>query len=324
MKDILIFLRHVVTPLFLCLFLVLGLTAAMISGVVEYAVVKELFSGNNTEGYNEYIPLVIVIVLEGLKLFLHYAVSAHKRIGDAGRHLVIKNVVKYALVIFSLLCTMIFVSNSLYTPEEVKNITAAQMTAIKNKYQVELELEMKDIESDYENRIKSANGKVESVRSQLQQLTPVYRPRSAYENYIREKLRLESELKEAEKFYNLEYDELIEDKKQSISLVEEKNSVEMQKEIDSLSDNFEYVSSGDNSYLSSALTFAVSIISKENYNRTTYYLCVFGISLIVSIVLELAISFAQFYLSLDESKLNALFGSDEKIPEVLKNELISW
>ena len=102
MKSIVVFLRHVITPLVLCLFLVLGLTAAMLSGIVEYSVIKELFSGNDAKGYSVYIPLIIVIVLEGLKLFLHYIIPAHKKLGDTGRHLIAKNVTKYFLVAFIL------------------------------------------------------------------------------------------------------------------------------------------------------------------------------------------------------------------------------
>lgn len=81
---------------------------------------------------------------------------------------------------------------------------------------------------------------------------------------------------------------------------------------------FDYISSGDNAYVSSALTFIVSVLGYDKYNRTTYYLCVFSVALIVSIVIELAISIAQSYLALNGDQLNALFSDKEPIAESLK------
>lgn len=318
MKSIVVFLRHVITPLVLCLFLVLGLTAAMLSGIVEYSVIKELFSGNDAKGYSVYIPLIIVIVLEGLKLFLHYIIPAHKKLGDTGRHLIAKNVTKYFLVAFSLLCTIIYVSNSLYTPETIKSSTEAMKEEIETKYQTVLTDGIDIIKNDANDRIESEKNKVEHIRAQLQQLTPVYRPRTAYENYIQEKLRLESELKKAEDKYNSEYNLIITEMDAKISKLRDNNLNEMQKEIDAISQSFNYVSAGDNKYLSSALIFIVSVLGYSEYDRLTYYLCVCVIALIVSVALELAIVFAQSYLALNGDQLVRLFSDTELIPESLK------
>ncbi len=318
MKNIIVFLRHVVTPLIFCLFLVLGLTAAMLSGVIEYSVIKELFASSDANGYSFYTPLIIVIVLEGLKLFLHYAVPAHGRIGDTGIHIRIKSITKYVLVLFSLLCTVIYVSNSLYTPEAVKSSTETMIEQIELEYQTKLDNSIKGIENETIAYIENEKDKVESVRLELNQLTPVYRPRIAYDNYIKEKQRLETKLDEAEKEYELAYEDIMSQKEAKILQAKETNSIDMQKEIDAVFEDFNYVSSGDNSYLSSALTFMVSVLGYDEYNRTSYYLCVLGIALIVSLVLELAISFAQFYLSLNEDKLKALFDENGTIDESLK------
>lgn len=78
MKNISIFLKHVVTPSLFCIFIIIGLTAAAISGIIECIVIREFLSGVDFIG-SLYIPVIIVVILEGLKLFLHYAIPAHEK-----------------------------------------------------------------------------------------------------------------------------------------------------------------------------------------------------------------------------------------------------
>ena len=99
------------------MFILLGLIAAFLSGIVEYAVIKEMFIiklaniGNDVK-YSQFIPLVIVLVLEGFKLFLHYVIPAHERENIDKNKIIWKKVAKYFLVGFSLICTFIFSCNS--------------------------------------------------------------------------------------------------------------------------------------------------------------------------------------------------------------------
>lgn len=47
MRKISTFLKHVATPSLFCIFIILGLTAAAISGIVECIVIREFLSGTD-------------------------------------------------------------------------------------------------------------------------------------------------------------------------------------------------------------------------------------------------------------------------------------
>lgn len=319
MKNVITVLRHIISPLILCLFLILGFTAAMLSGVVEYHVIKELFPVKDAETYNFYIPLVIVIVLEGLKLFLHYIIPAHEQIGET-KFLTVKKATKYVLIVFSLICTVIYVSNSLYTPEKVNSFINEKEIRIESKYEAKKKTEIKEMEKNEQIELSNAKIIVDNIENQLQILTPVYSPYWANKNYVEEKIRLENELESAKIEYEMKCNEIKSKYESEKKTIENDIEEEILKEKKSIVEDFNYISAGDNTYLSSALLFMVSVFGIKEYKRTMYYLCVLGISLIISVVLELAISFAQSYLALKREKLEQLFGEDEIIEETFKRK----
>ena len=325
MKSIIVFLRHVITPLIFGLFLVLGLTAALLSGVVEYHVIGDLLSNSDASTQNMYIPLIIVFVLEGLKVFLHYIIPAHRRIGDTGSHIFFKNVTKYVLVIFSLICTLVFVSNSLYNPRTVMSSIDNEIQTIEAKYSQLEENGRATLKPDADPRVKNIEKKAESIRNQLDKLTPVYRPQSAYNNYVKEKNRLEGALEKAEQDYRNLYEIISKENETAFTHLQQSLSTQKQAEIDTISNRFEYLSSGDNPYLSSAIAFFLSVFGRIEYSRTAYFLCVLCIALIISVILELTISFSFSYVATNGDKLIKLFSEEYPIPTVFKahaNKLI--
>ena len=139
--------KQVISPIIFYFFLVLGFVAALLSGLVEYSVIKELFINKDATSYNLYIPLLVVIVLEGLKIFLHYVLPAHSRTNISIEKIKFKKFIKCRLVFFSLMCTLIYVSNTLYHPDVVNTVITEQKSIIQDKYEQDLEKNISMIKS---------------------------------------------------------------------------------------------------------------------------------------------------------------------------------
>lgn len=335
MKSIILVLKNVISPLVLVLFLLLGLIAAFLSGIVEYAVIKEMFTINlvNTGGtanYSKFIPLVIVLVLEGFKLFLHYVIPAHERENPNDDKLIWKKITKYFLVIFSLICTFIFSCNSMYDFNTVSTNTGKAIQNIELKYDAEINKIETEITANKENSLKVYNDEIVSIRNDIDKtsdsiknldpMNPNYD--NLYSNLNNEKQRLELRLEEKNNEYNnivqaidAEIRQRYENRFQELEniKIQEINKVKSEQTIDS---------SGDNQYIRAAIKFVKMTFFADNseYKRGTYCLIVALISLLVSIILEVVITVSQAYLSKKSDELAKLFGSEEVVDETIKNK----
>lgn len=307
MRKISTFLKYVATPSLFCIFIILGLTAAAISGIVECIVIREFLSGTDFRG-SRYIPVIMVVILEGLKLFLHYAIPAHEKIDDC-KNLLAKKITKNVLVLFSLLCTIVYSSTAMYQPQVVDEAIAVQTAEVNSELQKELDQNILKIEANSQIKLQDAKNQVNAIINEIEQLSPIYRPLSAYTRYVNEKQRLEEKLSNAQNAYEMQAETIAKERDEKIA--EAKLSYEEKLNHESSKTEEELKNAGDNVYLSSALLFFSSLFGSKNYSRVLYYMCVLLISIIVSVVLELTIAFSQAYLSLNVDKLEQLFGSPD-------------
>lgn len=329
MKSTILIIKNIISPLALFFFLLLGVVAAALSGIIEYAVIKEMFIIEiGGTSYSFFIPLVVVVVLEGFKLFLHFAIPAHKNNDTKNLKLISKQIVKSILVVFSLICTFIFTCNSMYDFDAVSNATRLNTTAIEEKYNKDVEeikQKMADDKKDILNEKISEIDKIESnitnkenAINNLDPMNPNYD--SAYKNMSKDLKGLKDDLKDARDEYDstvLTINNTLNQKYQP-DLDELKTT--MQKDIAAVEAKQTLDSSGDNPYIRAALNFFVSTFSGESkeYSRAFYYFIVFTISLMVAIMLEIVISTSQSYIAKKSDELVALFGSNEPINENLK------
>lgn len=333
MKYMLLLLKHIVSPLVLFLFLLLGVIAAFLSGIIEYLVIKEILTINLTEIenivlYSKFVPLIIVLVLEGFKLFLHYVIPAQERTKKLDK-LLWKKVAKYFLVGFSLICTFIFSCNSMYNFDIVASNKDSSINEINLKYNNELEKIEKEIESNKEKVLKIYSDNIESIRSDIAESSKAIRELNpSIYNYEQKLKVLEEEKKRLEKLLdekNKEFKKISQNVDAEIrsSYQPRIDSILKAKETDIKNANNEqaFDSSGDNKYIRATIKFLKTTIKADasEYSRNTYCIIVALISLLVAIVLEVVISVSQEYLSKKSDDLAELFGAGEEIDSELKN-----
>lgn len=332
MKSMLLLLKHIVSPLVLFLFLLLGLIAAFLSGVIEYLVIREMLTINlsdmeNIASYSKYVPFIIVLVLEGFKLFLHFVIPAQERTGKT-HNLLWRKVTKYFLVGFSLICTFIFSCNSMYNFNVVTSNKDSSIEVINTKYNDELEKIEESIEADKERALKIFSDDIESVREDISETSEAIRelnPSKA--NYEQKRDDLEAEKKRLE----ISLDEKIKEYDKKSQNIDAEIRTNYQSRIDKAMEEKEAAiikanndqvldSSGDNKYIRATIKFLKSTIKADasEYDRTTYCVIVALISLLVAIILEVVISASQEYLSKKSDELTTLFGAGEEIDAVLK------
>ncbi len=332
MKSMLLLLKHIVSPLVLFLFLLLGLIAAFISGAIEYLVIREMLTINLTDmenivTYSKYVPFIIVLVLEGFKLFLHFVIPAQERENES-YHLILRKVTKYFLVGFSLVCTFIFSCNSMYDFNTVASNKDSSIVEINTKYDTEIEKIEKLIEEDKTKKLKLISDEIESINIELSETYEEIRDLDpSIENYEEkleilqtEKGSLEKRLKEKNAEYDSKTNTIDDEVRKVYQSRLDTATNERDKAIEQANSNQALDSSGDNKYIRATIKFLKSTIkaNASEYSRTTYCLIVAFISLLVAIILEIVISTSQEYLSKKSDELTKLFGAGEEIDAVLK------
>ena len=154
---------------FICLvyilFLFAGVVCGLISGLIEYEVLGELYKKVTGTGLPFFsIPLLIVFALEITKIFLVFLdkqarlTNNEGYIGDRATF----NRVRMLLILISGICTLIFSFYSLHNPEYEKQL-AERTQAASNRHTEQL----KQIDMEFDKRMAGINAEVEMWRQRL-------------------------------------------------------------------------------------------------------------------------------------------------------------
>lgn len=159
MKTIILSVKNIFNLLAISSVVIFGIIAAFLSGQIEYYVFKGLYSQINTGDKIQtltYLPLVMVVVLEGSKFILHFVSSSiknHKDCSDvAVKVMHVVNVVKWFLIILSFVCTLIFSANIFYYESTITEKNA-QIQEINETYQNRLNSFKKDWEENNQKNL---------------------------------------------------------------------------------------------------------------------------------------------------------------------------
>ena len=129
-KLLIKYLFDFLIPIFYLVFIVAGFVCALISGLIEYLVVKDLFSESGLEFLkNISIPLLIVFAFEATKLFLVF----YKDTADAKKGYYFSHM-RWGLILFSVFCTLLFSFEKLNNPRKDEEISR-QREIVEKEYQ---------------------------------------------------------------------------------------------------------------------------------------------------------------------------------------------
>lgn len=316
MKLIITIFRHMLAPLMMIFAVIAGVLAAGVSGLIEYHVLQQWL--RIEENNLLFIPLLVVIALEGVKLFLHFSGAAFEqnRISAEDKtslrnFLCVLPYIKWGLVIFSFVCTLIFSASSFYHTVQGEDPELVQKAKeeIEAEYVERLQSVANDIEQTYQKRIDAAFIPVQAAQDNFNSIIIVYTPWYEYVRTTEVKNNAQQTLQTAQQNYIDAQEEA--ERERIASMAAEKQSLDDWKahELSKLEESELAQVAGDNQYLSKFLLFFSHTFFSQPYSRISYYICVVTISIVLSTLLEGVISISQMAITLPVGALAAI--SDE-------------
>lgn len=265
MKFAKLLINNILIPVFTVLFFLVGVLAAFISALIEYSVFEQLYSS----AFLKLLPASVVafamiLAFEYTKIYLHYFLNRLKAACNKEhlpkyRRL---NIIKRALVVISVACSIIYSVSALYLASYDKSEVDKQITEINTQLSESIEQIKLEEDENYNNRIQPYYEKVQAAAE------------STYEN-IRTQFELERD--EAIKSRTAEATDKAND---TIAVLSDTTSSTVAAQY-------------DNPILSQFLTvLAITFTGSATYSRLAYLILSIVIGLSVSIILEIVISFA--------------------------------
>lgn len=130
MKSLVSYIINAMLPMFYLFFVISGFTAALVSGIIEYVIFKNLFPPESNIVLYVIIPILLVIVFETTKMFL---VFYRDQYNNKDSSVSILSFLRPVLITISVICTLIFSFNKLYNPGE-KNYKDEMIKNYKKSY----------------------------------------------------------------------------------------------------------------------------------------------------------------------------------------------
>lgn len=313
MKLVLIFFRHVLTPFTMIFAVISGLLAAGVSALVEFFVLQQWLRLENQRLF--FIPLIVVIALEGVKLFLHFSEAAFRQntLSATDRaslqtFLSILPYIKWGLVTFSLVCTLIFAASSFYYKvpgEETQSIQAAR-EKIEAAYSRDEQAAADEADRIYQNTVNTAFLQVQAAQDYFDSITVVYTPKYEYTRSTEAKENARQALQAAQQEYILAQSQAEQARIARLEASRQALDASKAQELAALEQSELAAVSGDNEYLSSFLLFFSHTFFNRAYSRASYYIWVVIISVALSALLEAVISLSQYVITLSPGALAAI------------------
>ena len=318
MRFVINVFRHVATPLVIDLAVLAGLLAAFVSALIEYYVLQQWLRVDDSRLF--FLPLIIVFALEFTKLFLHFSGAAIHQNSITGEDLSAVSIfrdftpiIKWGLVVFSFLCTLIFSANAFYykTSSGEPPELAAAKTEIEEEYSERLSLETEKANEAYDQALAPLREEVEGREKRYNEIDIVYSPLYMYQRTKAEKeaaweklTDAQDQLRKAEETANMIREEAVEAAETELGLWRDQ-------EMETLEKSTLSAVAGDNAYLSNFLLFFSQTFFDQTYSRGAYLAWVLLIALSISALLEGVISLSQYVLSFPPSMLERFSSSIE-------------
>lgn len=316
MKMITALFRHVLIPFVFAFVVLAGILAAAVSALIEYVVLQQWLRPNGTGVV--FLPLIIVIALEGTKLFLHFsrAAFAQTLLPDKNRKTMnsfmdFTAIIKWGLIGFSFVCSLFFTANSFYymVPDGQSEAFQQAQAEIYAEYESRMETASEDADFVYQQAIEAASKRVQSAQEFFDSIEIVYTPRYQYERTTAQKEEARTALEVAQTNYEQAQETASQKRTEAIRVADELNSQWRDEQMATLEKSVVGETANDNLFLSSFLLAISQTVFEHTYSRGAYLICVMLVSLSISVLLEAVISVSQFVINFPVEVLDAISGS---------------
>lgn len=329
MRTMVAIIKHVFVPISAFLFLGIGMLACIYSGVIEYSVLKEMLQVSGGAGEMirpEFWPFVLVVVLEGAKFTLHFYGASLKNKKTAaqitdmdteglGRLI---TVIKRSLVGFSLLCTVIFVTNSYFQDEGAAAAARVEQSQILAEQEYRQGIEDLEAAKDAEiakglARYDNDLNNIDNLERQLNELVDQIKVTLSIKmrgDLQEEANRVRSELRTEKNHYSDNTDAVYEkaqaDYDSGVLALNKKYGENGSGVL--AADDPRVAAAGDNAFLRVFLNAFCETLFGRPYGRKTYLIWVSIMAVLLAAVLEACISVSQTLLTVSGESFMKILG----------------
>lgn len=297
MKQVKYIVNLIIIPLASLIFLAAGASAAFVSALIEYSVVKGFF----TSIYQELIAsgviaFLLVFSLEITKLFLHFVQKKQKN--EPKLSVGFTRTLMILLVSFSFFCSMVFTVTTLYLPRYDMEAVEEEVMHIEEQLALDIVDAKAEYEAEYDKNIAPFLEAKESADAAcLEPVPDGYGPKKTAEYMQKRKESAE----EATQLYveAMEKFSAVKEKKVEAAVQQLNKEAAERKNALMSTDTPQVAAQYDNPILSHFLTVLSNIIFQAaNYSRQAYlWLCIL-MSIALSAMLEAIISISLQFLAI--------------------------
>lgn len=311
MRTVRFFANHLIPAIVFVMAILLSLIAAILSAAIEYSVIDGIIR-NSGGNQTIYMPLLIVIVLEGSKIYLHVLFRAGKEHQLPDLTTTFLKVVLICLVAFSMICTLIWSAYMLYGNIVVDDTRIASAEEINKNYD-----QMVDKVSDSKTKriqdgIAEAKKSYEEAAKRYYEYEVVLTPRYMYERSRLEKERLRNEMTDAKAELEKVEVAVIAFVQEDISTAIEEIEAQRREALSSLEEKVKNDHPGANTYLHVVLmALARYLLQLKSYSEVAYFAVTAIFALSLSLMLEALICADMHLISANEETWMKLLRSSE-------------
>lgn len=195
MKFVKILINNIFIPFATFLFILVGVFAALLSAIIEFAVLKELF----TSEYQEFIPsfliaLALVLLLEYSKLYLHYLLGRwkHKPDSNSAKYMKKVRIIVSIPIAISFVCTVIFSVTTLDKASYNENAFQTEKARIENQLKTDIQDGKAALDAEQAARLEPYRQAMETANAEIANFN------SGNTSYKKSKNKLDALLAQAE------------------------------------------------------------------------------------------------------------------------------
>ena len=195
MKFVKILINNIFIPFATFLFILVGVFAALLSAIIEFAVLKELF----TSEYQEFIPsfliaLALVLLLEYSKLYLHYLLGRwkHKPDSNSAKYMKKVRIIVSIPIAISFVCTVIFSVTTLDKASYNENAFQTEKARIENQLKTDIQDGKAALDAEQAARLEPYRQAMETTNAEIANFN------SGNTSYKKSKNKLDALLAQAE------------------------------------------------------------------------------------------------------------------------------
>ena len=301
MKFVKILINNIFIPFATFLFILVGVFAALLSAIIEFAVLKELF----TSEYQEFIPsfliaLALVLLLEYSKLYLHYLLGRwkHKPDSNSAKYMKKVRIIVSIPIAISFVCTVIFSVTTLDKASYNENAFQTEKARIENQLKTDIQDGKAALDAEQAARLEPYRQAMETTNAEIANFN------SGNTSYKKSKNKLDALLAQAESAtqnFNTMESSLATEYSNKKTDFENQYRANAEAEIAALTDNADTsnATAYDNKVLSHFLEVIWSIVfHHSSYPRIVYLGICIVFALILSLFLEAIISFSSHFMSI--------------------------